>query len=59
MLNKNKVKCENMAKRVTVMIDSELDKKLRVMQAKMIQKENKSISYSYVVNLLLQESLKK
>ena len=48
-----------MAKRVTIMIDSELDKKLRVMQAKMIQKENKSISYSYVVNLLLQESLKK
>ena len=48
-----------MARRVTVMIDSELDKKLRTMQAKMIQKENRAISYSHVINLLLQETMKK
>ena len=47
-----------MTKRVTIMIDDELNKKIRLMQAKMIQKENKSISYSYVVNLLLKTSLK-
>lgn len=48
-----------MAKRVTIMVDDELDKKLRQMQAKLIQKENKSISYSYVINLMLKDSLKK
>lgn len=48
-----------MAKRVTIMVDNELDKKLRQMQAKLIQKENKSISYSYVINLMLKDSLKK
>ena len=49
----------DMAKRVTIMVDDELDKKLRQMQAKLIQKENKSISYSYVINLMLKDSLKK
>jgi len=41
------------------MIDDDLDKKIRLMQAKMIQKENKSVSYSRVLNLVLQNSLKK
>ncbi len=48
-----------MAKRVTIMIDDELDKKLRQMQAKLIQKENKSISYSHVINVALKNSMKK
>ena len=48
-----------MAKRVTIMVDDNLDKELRIIQAKMIQKENKSISYSYVVNLSLKKGLKK
>jgi len=47
-----------MNKRITIMIDDKLNKKIRLLQAKMIQKENKSISYSYVVNLLLKNSLK-
>ena len=46
-----------LARRVTIMIDEDLDKKIRLLQAKMIQKENKSVSYSYVVNLLLKKSL--
>ena len=41
------------------MIDDELDKKLRIIQAKMIQKESKSISYSHVLNLALKKELKK
>jgi predicted transcriptional regulator len=48
-----------MAKRVTIMIDDELDKKLRHIQAKLIQKENKSISYSYVINAALKNLMKK
>ena len=51
--------CVEMAKRVTIMIDDELDKKLRQMQAKLIQKENKSISYSHVINVMLKNSMKK
>jgi len=47
-----------MTRRATIMIDEDLDKKIRLLQAKMIQKENKSISYSFVVNLLLKNSLK-
>jgi len=47
-----------MTRRVTIMIDDDLDKKIRQTQAKMILKENKSISYSLVVNLLLKKSLK-
>ncbi|MDH3658049.1 MAG: hypothetical protein OEM77_07950 [Nitrosopumilus sp.] len=46
-----------MDRRVTIMIGEALDKKVRLMQAKMIQKENKSVSYSHVVNLLLKKSL--
>ena len=48
-----------MAKRVTIMIDDDLDKKLRQIQAKMIQKENKSISYSHVINTMLKNQSKK
>jgi len=47
-----------MARRVTIMINDDLDKKIRLLQAKMIQKDNKSVSYSLVVNLLLKNSLK-
>lgn len=39
-----------MVKRVTIMIADDLDKKLRLRQAKMIQQEQKSISYSRVIN---------
>lgn len=46
-----------MSKRVTIMIDDDLDKELRILQAKMIQKENKSVSYSKVVNITLRKVL--
>lgn len=47
-----------MAKRVTIMIDDELDKKLRTKQAKIISQEQTSCSYSRVVNETIRKSLK-
>ena len=40
------------------MIDENLDKKIRLLQARKIQKENKSISYSRVINELLNKGIK-
>jgi hypothetical protein len=47
-----------MSKRVTIMIDEDLDKKLRLRQAKMIQQELTSYSYSKVLNETLRKTLK-
>ena len=47
-----------MSKRVTIMIDEDLDKKLRTRQAKMIQQEQSSYSYSKVLNDVLRKVLK-
>lgn len=47
-----------MSKRVTIVIDEELDRKLRQMQAARIEKENASISYSKVVNDCLRKAMK-
>lgn len=46
------------AKRVTIMIDDDLDKKLRVRQAKMIQQEQTSYSFSRVINEVLRKAMK-
>ena len=48
-----------MSKRVTIMIDGDLDKKLRQIQAKQIQETTSSISYSQVINETIRKSLKK
>ena len=47
-----------MSKRVTIMIDDDLDKKLRLRQAKLIQSEQASYSYSKVLNDTLRKVLK-
>lgn len=47
-----------MAKRITIMIDDDLDKKLRLLQAKLISKTNESVSYSQVINDELRKQLK-
>jgi len=47
-----------MAKRVTIMIDDDLDKKLRTRQAKMIQQEQSSYSFSKTLNEILRKALK-
>ena len=48
-----------MSKRVTIMIDDDMDKKLRLRQAKLIQTEQKSISYSRVLNDVLRAGIGK
>lgn len=47
-----------MSKRVTIMIDDDLDKKLRLRQAKIIAQEQSSHSYSKTLNEMLRKSLK-
>lgn len=48
-----------MKKRVTVMMDEDLDTKIRTKQVKLIQQEQKSYSYSEAVNDVLRKGLKK
>ena len=49
----------DVAKRITIMLDDDLNKKIRLMQSKKIQKENKSASFSSVINSLLEEGISK
>ena len=42
------------AKRVTIIIGLELDKKVRLLQSKMITKTNGSYSFSRIINDLLE-----
>ncbi len=46
-----------MSKKVTIVIDDDLDKKLRQRQAKMIQQNNQSYSYSKTINGILRKTL--
>ena len=46
-----------MAKRVTIMIEDELDKKIRIHQAKKMQKENATYSYSKAINEILKKAI--
>ena len=48
-----------MAKRITIMIDDDLDKKIRLIQAKIIYSTARSMSYSRVINDILRKNLKK
>ncbi|GBH34824.1 hypothetical protein NZNM25_16150 [Nitrosopumilus zosterae] len=54
----HKISMIKMSKRVTIMIDEDLDKKLRLRQAKLIQQEQTSYSYSKVLNESLRKVLK-
>jgi len=47
-----------MAKRVTIMMDDDLDKKLRSIQAKAIQSTISSVSFSKVINETIRKQLK-
>lgn len=46
------------SKRVTIILEDELDKKLRLLQAKLIQSTNASVIFSEVINETLKKSLK-
>ncbi len=47
-----------MNRRVTIVVDEDIDKKLRLRQAKMIQQNQSSYSYSKVLNDVLRKTLK-
>ena len=47
-----------MSKRVTIVIDDDLDKKIRLLQAKLITKSTKSVSYSGTLNDIVRKGLK-
>lgn len=46
-----------MAERITIMLDSEVAKKLRTKQSKAIAKLQKSVSFSKIINETLSEVL--
>ncbi len=48
-----------MAKRITIMIDDDLDKKLHIIQAQAIQKTNSAVSFSKVLNEVIRNNIKK
>jgi len=47
-----------MAERITIMLDDDVAKKLRLIQAKMIQTQSTSVSFSKVINETLKKGLK-
>ena len=47
-----------MNRRVTIVVDEDIDKKLRLRQAKMIQQNQSSYSYSKTLNELLRKCLR-
>jgi len=47
-----------MAKRITVVLDEKLVKKLRIIQSKKISKSTKHVSFSSVINEELRKALK-
>jgi hypothetical protein len=47
-----------MAKRITIMIDDDLDAKIRKRQAKLISTQSKSVSFSHVINAILRGEVK-
>ena len=46
-----------MSKRITILLDDDLAKKLRLLQSKRLKESNKSISFSRVLNDTLRKSL--
>ena len=48
-----------MGKRITIMLDDDLLKKLHEIQAKQIKDSTKSVSFSRVLNEVVRNSLKK
>ena len=48
-----------MGARVTIVLDDTNAERLRNLQAKMIKTSSKSVSFSHVLNIILEEGLKK
>ena len=47
-----------MAKRVTIMLDDDISKKLHDLPAKLIRESKESVSFSAVINELLRKNIK-
>jgi len=47
-----------MAKRITLMLEDDLAKKLHEIQAKQIRESKKSVSFSHVLNEVLRKNIK-
>lgn len=47
-----------MRKKITIVLDDDLNKKIRLMQAKKMLKTNANVSYSDMVNEILRQDLK-
>lgn len=52
------IETRHMAKRVTIMLDDDLVKKLYELQAKLIKGTAKSVSFSSIVNQTLRKDVK-
>lgn len=48
-----------MSKRITIMLEDEVAKKLRVIQSQLIRESPGAVSFSYVINQQLKEGLKR
>ena len=59
LLYYNRMKRLSMLKRVTIMLDEDLVKKVRREQARLLQDSTNSVSFSQVVSEYLNKSLKK
>ena len=47
-----------MSRRITIMLESDLEKKLRALQAKLIKNSTNAVSFSQVLNQAVAEGLK-
>ncbi len=47
-----------MAKRITIMLDDDMDRKVRIKQAELIKKTQSSVSFSSVINDVLRGKIK-
>ena len=45
-------------RRVSILLNSDLDKKIRLEQARLIRKKRSTVSFSHLVNSLLENGLK-
>ena len=48
-----------MKRRVTILVDDDIDSMVRSVQAKAITEHSKSISYSFVLSIIVKEGLKR
>ena len=49
---------KTLSQRITIVLDDDLNRKLRSIQAKMLKEKNRSVSFSRVLNQVLRRGLK-